>query len=205
MAYNLGSDTYACDICGFEMQWDASDLVHGEMWGYEKCGDTFCSKCFIDRYGHEEYMRMMQQGDLIYCSSCWKKAQERRNNQNKWENLFDQFLNTIEFQLVKYPDGWGLVDKQGANLGEIESERFDDAATIIDRLDIYTEDYFVDDICETMDRSASEDWSKLLQEARVSMAPKELEYHRFDLDVLEMICGHPHEINLENCCFTKEE
>lgn len=68
MAYNLGSGTYSCDICGFEMQWDASDLVHGEMWGCEKCGDTFCSKCFIDHYGRKEYMRMMQQGDLIYCS-----------------------------------------------------------------------------------------------------------------------------------------
>ena len=33
MAYNLISDTYSCDICGFEMQWDASDLKHGEMWG----------------------------------------------------------------------------------------------------------------------------------------------------------------------------
>ena len=77
MAYNLGSDTYSCDICGFEMQWDASDLVHGEMWSCEKCGDTFCSKCFIDRYGRKEYMRMMQQSDLIYCSSCWEKAREK--------------------------------------------------------------------------------------------------------------------------------
>lgn len=65
MAYNLGTDTYSCDICGFEMQWDVSDLVHGEMWGCEKCGGTFCSKCFIDRYGREEYMRMMQQSDLV--------------------------------------------------------------------------------------------------------------------------------------------
>ncbi len=76
MAYNLSSDTYSCDICGFEMQWDASDLVHGEMWGCEKCGDIFCSKCFIDRYGAEEYMRMMQQSDLIYCPSCWEKVRE---------------------------------------------------------------------------------------------------------------------------------
>lgn len=37
------------------------------------------------------------------------------------------------------------------------------------------------------------------------MTPKELEYHRFDLDVLEMICNHPNEINLENCCYTEEE
>ena len=42
----------------------------------EKCGDIFCSKCFIDRYGAEEYMRMMQQSDLIYCPSCWEKVRE---------------------------------------------------------------------------------------------------------------------------------
>ena len=58
--YNCIKDTYTCDLCGFEMEWDASDLVHGEMWGCEKCGDTFCSKCFIDRHGRKEYMKMMQ-------------------------------------------------------------------------------------------------------------------------------------------------
>lgn len=126
-------------------------------------------------------------------------------NRNQWETLFDQLLNTVEFRLVKYSDGWGLVDKQGANLGEIESDRFDGAAIIIDRLDIYIGDYFVDDIRETMGEGASEDWPQLLQEARTAMTPKELEYHRFDLDVLEMICNHPNEINLENCCYTEEE
>ena len=126
-------------------------------------------------------------------------------NKNQWETLFDQLLNTVEFRLVKYSDGWGLVDKQGANLGEIESDRFDDAAMILDRLDIYIGDYFVDDIRETMGEGASEDWPQLLQEARTAMTPKELEYHRFDLDVLEMICNHPNEINLENCCYTEEE
>lgn len=126
-------------------------------------------------------------------------------NKNQWETLFDQLLNTVEFRLVKYSDGWGLVDKQGANLGEIESDRFDDAAMILDRLDIYIGDYFVDDIRETMGEGASEDWPQLLKEARTAMTPKELEYHRFDLDVLEMICNHPNEINLGNCCYTEEE
>lgn len=82
-------------------------------------------------------------------------------NKNQWETLFDQLLNTVEFRLVKYSDGWGLVDKQGANLGEIESDRFDDAAMILDRLDIYIGDYFVDDIRETMGEGASEDWPQL--------------------------------------------
>ena len=69
--YNSFTDTYTCDVCGFEMAWDASDLVHGEMWGCEKCGNSFCSKCFIDRYGREEYMKMMQGSDLMYCPDCY--------------------------------------------------------------------------------------------------------------------------------------
>lgn len=78
MAYNTVSDTYSCDICGFEMQWDASDLIHGEMWECDKCGYTFCSKCFIDRYGREEYTRMMQKSDFVYCPSCWKKVRKKQ-------------------------------------------------------------------------------------------------------------------------------
>ena len=47
------------------------------------------------------------------------------NKKNRWEELFDELLDLIEFRLIKYPDGWGLVDRQGANLGDIESDRFD--------------------------------------------------------------------------------
>lgn len=74
--YNCIKDTYTCDLCGFEMEWDASDLVHGEMWGCEKYGDTFCSKCFIDRHGRKEYMKMMQDSDLIYCPACYEEVQK---------------------------------------------------------------------------------------------------------------------------------
>ena len=46
MAYNLSSGTYSCDICGFEMQWDASDLVHGEMWGLREVRRHFLLQVF---------------------------------------------------------------------------------------------------------------------------------------------------------------
>lgn len=124
---------------------------------------------------------------------------------NGWECLFDQFLETIDFRLVKYPNGWGLMDKQGADLGNIESDRFDGAAMILDRLEIYIEDCFVDDIRKTMGEGASEDWPQLLQAARTAMTQKELEYHSYDLDVLDMVCNHPQEIDLKNCYFTEEE
>ena len=31
--YLMESDTYVCDICGFEGEWDDHDDIHGELWG----------------------------------------------------------------------------------------------------------------------------------------------------------------------------
>lgn len=126
-------------------------------------------------------------------------------DKNRYETLFDEFMDVIEFQLVKYRDGWGLADRQGANLGEIESDRFVDAAGIIDRLDIYIHDYFTADVQEALGGHADADLSQLLAEAREKMAPEELEHYRFELEVLDMICNHPDEIDLEKCLFTVEE
>ena len=36
--YNIEADTYTCDFCGFEMEWDATAEKHGELWGCEKWG-----------------------------------------------------------------------------------------------------------------------------------------------------------------------
>ena len=50
--------------------------------------------------------------------------------QNKYEKLFDEFLDLAEFRLVRHQNGydeyadeyghWSLIDNQGANLGDIE-------------------------------------------------------------------------------------
>ncbi len=76
MAYHSEDGTYSCDSCEFRNGWDASDDLHGELWGCEKCGRTFCSKCFIDKHGHNEYMDMMQKGDLILCPDCREKERK---------------------------------------------------------------------------------------------------------------------------------
>lgn len=126
------------------------------------------------------------------------------DNKNRWEELFDGLLRTIDFRLVKYPDGWGLVDKQGADLGDIESERFSDAATVIDRLEIYINDYVVSDIQEDLGMGEFSDWGELLKTANAKMPPEDLERYHFDLAFLDMVCNHPSEIDLERCCFTVE-
>jgi len=116
-----------------------------------------------------------------------------------FETLFDDFLNTIEFQLVKHSDGWGLKDKQGANLGDIEQDRFENAAAIIDRLDIYIQDYFVSALEEGLGDEQYDDWSLLLEAANEKLSSNDLNQYRFELKILDMICNHPGEINLERC------
>ena len=75
--YLMSTDTYVCDICGFEGKFDTDNDIHGELWGCERCGDTFCSKCFIDRMGEEDYWKMMRGSDLIMCPICY--AKEKKN------------------------------------------------------------------------------------------------------------------------------
>ena len=70
---NIETDNYQCDFCGFEEKWDDTDEIHGDMFGCEECGKTFCAKCFKDKFGESEYYRMMQGFDLICCPDCFEK------------------------------------------------------------------------------------------------------------------------------------
>lgn len=55
----------------------------------------------------------------------------------------NDFLGFFDFKLEKYEDGYGVVDLQGVNLGDIESQRFDTLSDIIERFSdsIYIPDY----------------------------------------------------------------
>lgn len=63
------NEIYTCEFCGFSEGWEESDFVHGDMWGCEKCGKAFCSKCLRDAIGADNYKQMMQSGELILCSN----------------------------------------------------------------------------------------------------------------------------------------
>lgn len=71
-------DTYTCDICGFRSKWEAEEDLneggHGSLWGCDKCGGTFCSKCFIERHGLKNYWNMMQNMSNVYCPDCYEKT-----------------------------------------------------------------------------------------------------------------------------------
>ena len=118
---------------------------------------------------------------------------------NKYEILFDEFLIITEFELVKYPDGFGLVDLQGANLGDIEGDRFETAEDIIDRMDVYVNDYFLNDIDDLLDEKNVEINWPFTCEAYLENAKELLPEYPWEFEILDMICNHTKEINLENC------
>lgn len=124
---------------------------------------------------------------------------------NKYEHLFDEFLDVTEFRLVKNEDKkWSLIDLQGANLGNIESERFESADDIFDRMENYIADYFLHDIDELLQEKGVEvTWDENYEEYIENGKPL-LPEHGFDFDILDMICYHAEEIDLSNCFYIED-
>ena len=133
--------------------------------------------------------------------------------QNKYEKLFDEFLELTEFKLVRHQNDydeytdeyghWNLIDNQGANLGNIESNRFKSAAEILDRMDIYIHDYIIEDIQECLDEAGYDYYTGNYQ-GLIEYCRDKLPENQWELDVLDMICNHFDEINLENCTYEEE-
>jgi len=125
---------------------------------------------------------------------------------NEWEKLFDEFMDLTEFSLIKHPDNmWSLVDRQGGNLGGIEGDRFGGSMGLLDRMDIYIQDYLAKPLEECLTEAGHKvpeyrDWSELVAFAKSVSFP-----YAGDVAMLDMICNHPDEIDLNNCCFEKAE
>ena len=115
-------------------------------------------------------------------------------------DLFVNFLYSTEFALDKDEDGYYLVDLQGANLGNINKDRFQSAEEIFDRMEVYIEDYFVDDL---------EDWAEYYKielpgsyEEMLHFIDDNSEYpltdnEKYSYEVLDMVVNHYDDIDLE--------
>ena len=119
---------------------------------------------------------------------------------NTYEKLFDEFLNITEFLLLKHKDGtFSLEDRQYANFGNIEDDRFETASEVLDRMDIYIQDYLVADIEDALDEESIAidcDWKEYGKYR--DLIPD----YRFDFDLLDMIINHPDKIDLNNCDYS---
>lgn len=137
------------------------------------------------------------------------------NKKNKWEELFEQYMDLVEFTLIKYKDGWGICDRQGANFGDIEGDRFENASGIFDRMDAYIEDYFFRDLEEELDAYGIElegevswnatEWLELKGDIEFYNEHKKyFNDHAFEFNVLDMIANHADDINLENVYYEED-
>lgn len=126
--------------------------------------------------------------------------------QNKWEKLFDKFLDLTEFTLVKHQNDWSLIDNQGGNICNIEGDRFKSASEIFLRMDSYIDDYIVNSIEEHADLTGIDvtDWDNWGWDYLLTYRNRFPIWCRWDFDVLDMICNHDEEINLENCTYKEK-
>lgn len=116
---------------------------------------------------------------------------------NLEEQIFVDFLDLIEFDLVKDGQQYALVDRQGANLGEIESRRYERLVDIIDDLSIYVEDYIVAPLTEQAQQlhiSIPVTW-----EGFVAIRDKFPAENQWDLQVLQVLTEDYPMINLDKC------
>ena len=113
-------------------------------------------------------------------------------------DLFKDYLDLTEFALEKDGDSYRLTDLQGGNLGDIESDRFDSAKEIFDRMDDYIYDYYVRPIEEETEQSGVElpdgDLETLV--GWYKEHKDEFPEYADDFAVLDMIVNHADEVDL---------
>jgi len=129
--------------------------------------------------------------------TCWRTVKPT------YTELFDSFLDLTEMSLVKYPDGWGLYDRQGGNLGNIQNDRFHNATEILERMDSYIKDYIVEDLEDALENEDAkwEDWAELVEVAKILAHPD----YDHDIDILDMICNHASEVDLNLAAHDTED
>ena len=154
------------------------------------------------------------------CVSCALSEAKKES----YEELFDDLISECEFELVKYSGDarkskstwddeeyegtWGVIDTQGANLGGIEDERFENAQDIMDRLSTYIHDYFLEGLEEydfeddALNDEASycfdaSDWLEFFNKHNIKLDP---DYYGEDfIEFLDFIVNHGKDVDLEKC------
>lgn len=132
-----------------------------------------------------------------------QRNEREGNKMNNDELVFKDIIETIEFSISKEHDGYALHDSTGANLGNIESERFCSAVDILDRIDHYLNDYFFTDLedeAESIIQSentempcSAEDWVKFMDEHEDFKNE-----HSLDYKVMEFLAQPNIDIDMEN-------
>lgn len=179
----------------------AEAVAWAENFGYIRPGYDVClmGAKFISE---DEYSDIFYMGSLRGHLATISRANAKTNNTiqvNRWEALFDEFMDLIEFSLVKHKECWSLIDNQGANLGDIQSETFGSAVDIFDRLTMYIDDYIIRPLEDDLDNRGETNVPHTFEEFLERR--DEFENYTFELAIIDMICNHANDIDLNQCTY----
>jgi hypothetical protein len=73
--------TVQCYMCGYD-GYRSRDDIGKLFWRCEKCGRTFCSKCYIDKLGEAAYWGMIGGRTQTFCPQC--AVEEKANRERIW-------------------------------------------------------------------------------------------------------------------------
>lgn len=114
------------------------------------------------------------------------------NERDRLYELFDDYLNTIEFDIYydEESECYRLQDLQGAYLGGIGGDEFYYLWDVVDRLDTYTSDYYECDLREEIGTHTGKipeygEWSELVEIARNTLPP----CYWHEIDVFNFVCN----------------
>ena len=116
-------------------------------------------------------------------------------NKSYWDyKNISQLLELYEFDIILNDDlTLSVRDLQGANLGDIESEKFKTFDEIIDRMEAYHYDYIVRSLEEIYDINEMyfDDWKDMYKWLKEN--EMDTNYNRnipyWEIDMLGLICG----------------
>ena len=115
-------------------------------------------------------------------------------------DIFKELMDLYEFRVHIDTNEDGeeilkLVDLQGGNLGDIESEEFNDFYEILERMEAYHNDYIIEALAECVDYYCPNEqrewatWEELMEIVKDNF--EELMECAWDIKVLELILN-PH-------------
>lgn len=120
------------------------DLVDGEYYHYK---DLYSAKEIEDEIKLEETPSKKESKSLK------KESKKLKEDYTPSPMSATDFFDSFDFTIYKSTDEDGdpcykLRDKQGANLGDIEDDTFQSISDAVNRLDMYYEDYIINDLSE---------------------------------------------------------
>ena len=115
---------------------------------------------------------------------------------NKWEKLFIDYLQLTDFKLVANNGSFSLIDLLGCNFCNIESDKFEYAYDVLVRLTPYEYDHIISNIEYELEKQGIQYDYDYNQPQSLLQYRSLLKNYQYWFDYIEMIYYHPDDINL---------